>query len=190
MHSCFSLYTVLSMFQNLCEPSIVNSCSLIHLMSIESLRPFYARNSIKCLGILQCLFLYLLCKKEFIAYKLPVSSTLCISFGMLYAIHLHWLPCRWFPVWRHHVAMVFCDYRASLLKIEQNLSYLSRWKYTRVKTNWHVWLETKCKMKFVYISQTFDELECQMYRISHFFSTFSMFCRIKFKEKPARYSDC
>lgn len=123
MHSCFSLYTVLSMFQNLCEPSIVNSCSLIHLMSIESLRPFYARNSIKCLGILQCLFLYLLCKKEFIAYKLPVSSTLCISFGMLYALHLHWLPCRWFPVWRHHVAMVFCDYRASLLKIEQNLHY-------------------------------------------------------------------
>lgn len=123
MHSCFSLYTVLSMFQNLCEPSIVNSCSLIHLMSNESLRPFYARNSIKCLGILQCLFLYLLCIKEFIAYKLSVSSTLCISLGMLYAIHLHWLPCRWFPVWRHHVAMVFCDYRASLLKIEQNLHY-------------------------------------------------------------------
>lgn len=79
LHSCFFLYTVLSMFEKLREPSIANSCSFIHLMSNESLRPFYTRNSIKCLGILQCLFLYLLCKKEFIAYKLSVSSTLFLQ---------------------------------------------------------------------------------------------------------------
>ena len=38
-----------------------------------------------------------------------------------FRVHLHLLLCRWFPAWRHRGEMVFCDYKAFLIKIEHNI---------------------------------------------------------------------